>query len=313
MVEANRVEIVSETEYIQQFYDAVIQKQVLIDSYPEGQLPADVKQSIISELDSLCPYKDEVVCMNGAGVVPYFGEDGEWQQDAQIQTHGETQVGIHNGVAIIADPENAKRLVIMHHVVGSSEYEMKGFTYTRLNNYNTFFNLNASLTLVDQLERCWIKGEPEVAPNWEKLLTNRSKELRSSIHSKDFRQLKRKKQISQIDSVVEQLEEETRLIGVNLKVLAEYCYVPYPTINQRDVSWLPLDNLKLQGTCLGLLSLDTYVEDLLPIRKLGDRLDKKGGVCMVFDPEVEQKDLLGISSDQVIFIPTLQKINYELI
>lgn len=313
MTEGYKAEILSEAEYVQLFYDEVVQKQVQIDSYPEGQLPAEVRQAVITELDMLCPYKDEVVCMNGAGVVPYFGEDGEWRQDAQIQTHGETEVGIHNGVAIIPDPENPKRLVIMHHLVGSSEYEMKGFTYTRFNNYNTFFNMNASITLVDQLESCWIKGDPEVNPDWQNILKNRSKELQTTIHSKDFRQLKRKKQAKQIDIAVEQLEEETRLIGVNLRILGEYCYVPYPTINQRDVSWFPLDDLMLQGTCLGLISLDTYVDDLLPIRKLGDRLDKKGGVCLVFDPELEQKDLLGVAHDQVIFVPTLQKIEYDLL
>lgn len=311
MTEANQVEITSEAEYVQLFYDEVVNQQVYLDSFPEGQLTDEVKQSIIKELDSLCPYKSEVVCMNGAGLVPNFGDDGEWQKDARIQTHGDTEVGVHNGVAIIPDPDNPKRPMIMHHVVASSEYEMKGYTCARFSNYNAFFDMNTSITLVDQLESIWARGRTELHPNWEQNVLSTSKNIREMANSKEFRKLKRKKQIRSLDEAVAQLESDTKITGAQFRVLGEYCYVPYPTINQRDVSWLPLDDLVLQGTCLGLLSLDTYVEDLLPIRKLGDRLDKKAGVCMVFDMELEQKDLLGVAPDQVIFIPTLQKMNLE--
>ncbi len=305
--------VVTQAECIENFYDSVVEFQHLLDTTPPDDLTTELRSDIISELNEICPFAGEKVYFNGVAVLPAFDTKGKWEADGTMRT---TAMGSHNGVAIVPDPENPKRPILMHQAHLKSVPSARGLTLINTASYMAYFDMNSSITLVDELESAFISDESGVpcpASNWDSVLDAYTQDVDHLLRSTPFRRKNRPAQLRILGALVKAAEQETGLQHMPMRLLAGYGYTMLNQGKQKSLIPLSLGHLDVEGACLGFLSIDYLQLRSKAIRKNADRPDELAGICLVIDPSKDTREDLDLASDAMLYIPTGQPIQAEIL
>jgi|SRR5690606_36391481 len=90
------------------FFDRVAEYQDLLESLPPDQVTDELKQNIVAELDTICPFAQYQVLICGRGVLPDFNEEEQWVGDVYATIKDDFIQGIHIGTAIILSLKAAR-------------------------------------------------------------------------------------------------------------------------------------------------------------------------------------------------------------
>lgn len=311
MSETGPTEILTEESYIQDFYDNVVEYQALLDRTPPDEIDSTLREAIVSELDQICPYAGETVCMNGRGIVPRFDDDGDYESDTVIDTHGDTDFGVHLGMAIVPDYDNKDRLLIMHQVFLHKEHSVLGYTARQSTQFFAFFDINSSITRVEELESVFQHNNPETGglnPHWDTALENYSNKVFNLLKSTQFRRSNKRGQMAKLQALIYEAEQETTLQDSYMRILAGYGYLLVPTENRKHFVPMDISEDTIDGTCMGFISLDYLQIKNKAIRKDADRPDELAGLCIVLDPSEDTRNRLRLEPNHVLYIPTGQEM-----
>ncbi len=302
--------VFSEEAYTQQFYDAVVAAQCSLNKIAFEDVDNKMRINISEELDLLCPFVEDIVCMNGHGIVAKFDDEGEWSDDIVVHTRGDTDPGVHMGVRVLRDPDNAKHWLIMHQICHESEAEVLGQTCVQTRKYFSYFDMNASVTRIDELEDIFEPQQQE--PDSEHTimqLDDYQRRIDNTVRSTKFRRMGRKAQQRTLETLIQQAEDATALRDKELVLLAEYGYarVVEPGIEK----FVPLitGTTIIRGLCLGMISIDYLTTAQRAIRSDKDRQNPEAALCLVVDPH--DKEPLRLLPTALIYIPTGQPIEFQ--
>lgn len=312
----------------QEFYQAAHNWQQNLDAMMQAGEPFTLvlQTSIEQELDTLCPYIGERVLLKGFGILPVIDEDsGEFAGN----TFGHHEAGgQHLGVRVLSisgmdehfrpqeKPGDDTTLVdatppivrVLHMVYLGGDLEPTSPTFQTSHSYFGLFHLDSHLVLLDEVEESF--RQPELPAANLELLLDTSREFRSMLCSTPFRRLKHRQQRQRVDEVLKEANQKLSLLDADLSVMCDYFHRPcLETSFGGALSFMPTDvpDLIINGTCLGVDSIEGPQLANRPIRRDRDLQDKLAGLCLVLDPDEESRHALQLADQQVVYIPTLSQ------
>lgn len=296
------------------FYAKVTAHQAYLDTTAYEKISSEKQLSMLADLDSICPFYGEEVFMNGQAVVAEVDEDDEYIGDEVINTKGNAISGVHSGMAIIEDPENNKRYLFVHQLQLPHEPETLGRTRVRFTQDIAYFNMNTSITFLNDLEEA-LAGDREdsgINEDWQNLLMSNEKNIQKVVCSTKFRRMNKKAQQIGLEALLIKTEKETGLVDSKVTILAGYGYVQLNETTDRQLDIFEIGNEDVHGSCLGFFSLDLLKTSISAIRTNRDRPDILAGLCMIIDPDLETRQALDLEHKQTILIPLGQNLICEI-
>lgn len=136
-------------------------------------------------------------------------------------------------------------------------------------------------------------------------IDNQSLKLVRLLHSRQFRKQAVDKQVAILDGFVSKCEQKYDLR--DLAVMVEnpaYCCRPYllPT-DEVKYEFIALNDTLINGTFLGLGTLERETLKRKPIRRTEDLINKAAGLCMIVEVS-DASEPTALRSDDIIYIPT---------
>ena len=115
-----------------------------------------------------------------------------------------------------------------------------------------------------------------------------------------------------LQKLVREAEQKTTLSDTYMHILAGYGYLLVLADNKKQLVPMDISDGTVDGTCLGLISLDSLQIKKKAIMKDSDRIDELASICIVLDPSEDTRNRLRLEPNHVLFIPTGQQIACEV-
>jgi hypothetical protein len=286
--------------------------QTVFDELTDHSQAANLRKQAISELDAMFPYKGERVYMSGNG--KYLTLDPatnipvkeSWQYIKGCEC-------LHNGFAVLETNESGS--AVSYHVMqqvytGFRRGKISDNVYQTLQFFD-YFDLDSSCLVAKELDDIFYETDESLTIDDQiGVVHSRSHLLDALIQSTAFRRMNRTKQQNQVANLISQAEQDVKIRGTSLLAEAEYGYINFLG---NYVHILPVDirDSVIGGVCLGLESLESLALREKAIRRNANLVDKKAGICLVLDPDPDTRQGLLLEPEQLLYVPTYQKLHVE--
>ncbi len=301
----SKVETTPEQDKAELAYAQAWAYQAELNATSDG-VTRDKRQLIQNELDSIFPYMGQQVYVSGNGVYPVCDvETGEVLDEIHGFVSG--QQGLHVGffVAEINEGSTLRYQVLQQIALGQVKSK-PCLTVDRQETISTFVDLDASVLLISDINNVYNPDsdveDDDFHDRIERML-GMSKELTGLYKSTTFRRMRHAKQLRTVMDFLINADRETRLRNVGIMTEAEYAYTPSLSDGWRLIPLL-IEKTLIEGTIVGLDSTESVTMKAKAIRNNDDLLDKNAGLCLVIDPTEESKDVLSLSANSVVLLPT---------
>jgi hypothetical protein len=308
-------------EFLEQDYPELDTRQQRLDmcyakaAFYQQQLDAfvgniqekdELGTALVAELDAIFPMFDEIVWLHGQALVPLADENGDISGEGFTSTDG---YGKHKGFdTVMWEDDGMVKMKIMHRILVGEEVEAPFKTVVRQEKYYKYFDLDAAVFSVDELEEALLTGQGgpiEKHDNICDVVEGESRQLVSMLRSTKFRRLSHRQQVKLVDNFVVQAEDKARIR--DLQIIAEPLYAYAPLLGKAAVRrFVPIDlsEVVIKGVCVGLDALVTTELRQQPIRRNQDNSFLYDGLCIVVDPDEDTRTGLGLAQAQVLYVPT---------
>jgi len=282
-----------------EYLEELINKAQDVDTVK--QLYAEIMPSIEKDF----PFYGQPVYISGRGIHPIFDEDGTSVLGEGWQT-SEGDVGFHKGFAIVHDDDNDKPYRILHKIFTGEGYGSPLATVERETRVYKYFLLDSPLVPIIELEAALSSHEFSDTEFTDRLeLVNKySREFVTMLRSTTFRRLQHKRQRRVVDDFLLEVESKASVRDLQFMGEPQYAYVPILMGNTKFFKPVSLERYVVNGTCLGVDTVETGKLSLKAIRKDADLGDKWCGLCIVIDPDDDTRRGLSLGEEQVLYIPT---------
>ena len=262
--------------------------------------------TIINELDSLCPLLGQECLFIGHSIWPRMDEEGEVQEIEIGQLASEAK-GIHNGTQIRILEGNKPRIwyeFLVHNC-------LKEPNAVERSPHSVYAYLDPSdciITPVSDFDAPF-QADPlvEIADEQEvhTILSKASDELAATLHSSAFRKLPRIRQQEFINDYLHRYETET---AINSKAVAIHAAHFYRIVKAGDDGQASLsrhefaDGEYIDAPCLSLGTLADQRLAEQPIKNVRDLVDKMAGLCLVLALD-DYHPALGLCRGDIVYVP----------
>lgn len=274
---------------------------------PAVRLDKGAKNRIRDELNELCPYTNQEVIMTGNAIIPTFDAEGKLS-DALGSTRD--VLGRCLGVKLLEVPqgEQGKQtgLVIMYKLLTNHEQLPSPTLYTTEDTRKThyYFMLGSLVLPISDIESAFSNPDVHNA-HAMKVLNKGSDELVAYLASDYFHRLSHRRQQQRLDNYIRRVERQINIRSTGVVMSVPFVYAPHLDEQQ---GWMmeAIDASEhvVQGTCLGIDSLETRLLQYRPIRKLSDMYAADAGLAVVIEPDEESRRVLELHEQQrTLFVP----------
>lgn len=308
-----------------------------LDQKEFGEFCVDV----IAEVDAICPYLHEPICISGKALLPdpsglHKFEDEENEQDRPVSqikvldrndedetvyAEVDSMIGIHNGItiALVEDDETGESNWHLRHMVAIGRYQYSLAKATRCVSETVFgyFDVDSEIITIDSIDEA-VSGHDLNKPVTDEIVDAvdyYSGSMRRLLNSKRFRGLPHKRQLELFENLMDEAEMHAPVRDKEVAI-----YLMYTAKTPRSYSWpghyvyIPeteggavrykkrhFTGDIIGGICMGLTSLEAATLHERPIRKPRDLKDPKAGLCLAIAPDDVTSERTG--AEKLIYVP----------
>lgn len=290
---------------VEAFYERVQfwQQQINQANQDKKESLNTICHSAIRELDAICPYYDKYVFVRGTGLYPQFDPDGTPVSEEFVDSEG--QIGLHQGVDILTYEQDDQQRHALIHKLQINQLQAGTLPNTILDTRDVFaaFSMRSELMPIDEIEDAFISDTALDGEARGRILNDYSRKLSSLFCSTAFRRLDRGRQIQKVERFISEAEAK---VGIREKqFIGNPQYIYLPVANNETwamVPWQSTDQV-IEGTCLGLGTIEIGLLSGHAVRRDADLLDKHAGLCLIVQPTEETVSELKLQKQQPIYIP----------
>lgn len=272
--------------------------------HDEGVLNEEISTQIVSSLNEICPYIDQVVLIGGMALVPEI--DLEEIEVSDESWRYSVASGYHRGVGILI-PEGHRPTIIQRIETGHVNGPMLATSRKKLDVFQCFTNeavIVPLLEIEEDFNPYYLTPETYDPAEGVKFLSSKSNELVRILSDTRFRRMDKNTQNKIVESIIDEASKKASLTGYELTVSADYgLTTEIASEGKIGLTKIPLKEFIISGTCLSIDSIERL--QLHRRRIVNDHrlIDKWAGLCLVVDPDVDTRQGLELNSSQVIYLP----------